>query len=122
MGFFNASIYFDLRHDFYHGIRYDSGSCHDVFRDMQFLWGVLSMLWMYLTPLFYPISIVPKQVQGLVLNNPMYYFVNAFRTIILEGITPRPVVFCQCTVVALVMLGIGSLIFKKTQDKFIFYI
>lgn len=92
------------------------------FRDMQFLWGVLSMLWMYLTPLFYPISIVPKQVQGLVLNNPMYYFVNAFRTIILEGITPRPVVFCQCTVVALVMLGIGSLIFKKTQDKFIFYI
>ena len=92
------------------------------FRDMQFLWGVLSMLWMYLTPLFYPISIVPKQVQGLVLNNPMYYFVNAFRTIILEGITPRPVVFCQCTLVALVMLGIGSLIFKKTQDKFIFYI
>ena len=31
MGFFNASIYFDLRHDFYHGIRYDSGSCHDFF-------------------------------------------------------------------------------------------
>lgn len=31
MGLFNASIYFDLRHDFYHGIRYDSGSCHDVF-------------------------------------------------------------------------------------------
>ena len=26
------------------------------FRDIQFLWGVLSMLWMYLTPLFYPVS------------------------------------------------------------------
>ena len=24
------------------------------FRDIQFLWGVLSMIWMYLTPLFYP--------------------------------------------------------------------
>lgn len=92
------------------------------FRDVQFLWGVLSMLWMYLTPLFYPISIVPQQVRWFVLNNPMYYFVNAFRTIILEGVTPRPIVFCQCTVVALVMLTIGSLIFKKTQDKFIFYI
>ena len=77
------------------------------FRDMQFLWILMA---------------IRLTLAQLVLNNPMYYFVNAFRTIILEGITPRPVVFCQCTVVALVMLGIGSLIFKKTQDKFIFYI
>lgn len=92
------------------------------FRDVQFLWGIVSMVWMYLTPLFYPISIVPEGFRQVIMNNPMYFFVSAVRSIVLEGIAPRPIVFCQCTLVALVMLGIGCFVFKKTQDKFVFYI
>lgn len=92
------------------------------FRDVQFLWGVLSMLWMYLTPLFYPISIIPEGFRPVIVNNPMYYFVSAARSIVLEGITPRPMVFCQCTIAAVIMLVVGCFIFKKTQDKFVFYI
>ncbi len=92
------------------------------FRDIQFLWGVLSMLWMYLTPLFYPVSIVPEAFRGAVLHNPMYIFVHAVRAIVLEGTAPRPLVFFQCTWIALAMLAAGGMIFKKTQDRFIFYI
>ena len=92
------------------------------FRDVQFLWGIVSMLWMYLTPLFYPVSIVPEKFQPAVMNNPMFCFVSAVRSIVLDGITPRPVVFCQCTLIALAMLGIGCMVFKKTQDQFVFYI
>lgn len=92
------------------------------FRDIQFLWGILSMLWMYLTPLFYPVSIVPEGFRGAVLHNPMYVFVGAVRDIVMEGMAPRPMVFFQCTWIALVMLAIGSLVFKKTQDRFVFYI
>lgn len=92
------------------------------FRDIQFLWSIISMIWMYLTPLFYPISILPEGVSKIVMNNPMYFFVSAIRSIVMEGITPRPMVFCQCTLVALAMLGMGCLVFKKTQDKFVFYI
>ncbi len=80
------------------------------------------MLWMYLTPLFYPVSIVPEKFQPAVMNNPMFCFVSAVRSIVLDGITPRPVVFCQCTLIALAMLGIGCMVFKKTQDQFVFYI
>lgn len=92
------------------------------FRDVQFLWGILSMIWTYLTPLFYPVSIVPDSFRRVIENNPMYFFVSAVRSIVMEGITPRPAVFCQCTLIALVMLGIGCAIFKKTQDRFVFYI
>ena len=92
------------------------------FRDVQFLWGIVSMVWMYLTPLFYPISIVPEGFRQVIMNNPMYFFVSAVRSIVLEGIAPRPIAFCQCTLVALVMLGVGCFVFKKTQDKFVFYI
>ena len=92
------------------------------FRDIQFLWGIFSMIWMYLTPMFYPVSIVPDTFKPFVMNNPMYFFVSAVRSIVLDGMTPRPVVFCQCTLIACVMLVIGCSIFKKSQDKFVFYI
>lgn len=92
------------------------------FRDVQFLWGIFNMIWMYLTPLFYPVSIVPEMFKPFVVNNPMYFFVIAVRRIVMDGVTPRPVVFFQCTVVAVVMLLVGCGIFKKTQDKFVFYI
>lgn len=92
------------------------------FRDVQFLWGIVSMLWMYLTPLFYPVSIIPEGFRRVIQSNPMYFFVSAVRCIVMDGATPRPAVFCQCTLVALAMLGVGCLVFKKTQDKFVFYI
>lgn len=92
------------------------------FRDVQFLWGIASMIWMYLTPLFYPVSIVPEEFRLAVMNNPMYLFVSAVRVIVMEGTAPRPGAFCQCTLMALAMLGAGCLVFKKTQDQFVFYI
>lgn len=92
------------------------------FRDVQFLWGILSMLWMYLTPLFYPVSIVPEGFRSVIMCNPMYVFVNAVRTIVMDAAAPRPSVFAQCSLAAFVMLAAGGFVFKKTQDRFIFYI
>jgi ABC-2 type transport system permease protein len=92
------------------------------FRDLQFLWGIFSMVWMYLTPIFYPLSIVPKEIRGYFEYNPMLHYVNAIRAIVLDGVTPKPIEFMICTVSALIMLLLGGFIFKKTQDKFIFYI
>ena len=92
------------------------------FRDVQFLWGVVSMLWMYLTPLFYPVSIIPDGFRQAVLANPMYLYVSAVRSIVMDAAAPRPMVLCGCTAAALVMLAIGCAVFKKTQDQFVFYI
>lgn len=97
-------------------------SAMTFFRDMQFLWEVLSMIWMYVTPLFYPLTIVPKEIRMYFNFNPMYHYVDAVRTIILNGITPRPMEFVICTTWAILMFIMGSFVFKKTQDKFIFYI
>lgn len=92
------------------------------FRDMQFLWGILSLLWMYLTPLFYPISIIPEEFRKAIEYNPMLCYVDSVRSIVLEGITPVPGMFFKCAVVSIVSLAVGGFVFRKTQDKFIFYI
>lgn len=92
------------------------------FRDTQFLWGVLIMIWMYLTPIFYSTDILPDNLIPVLECNPLYHFLAFFRTCILEGISPEPVVYVQCFVMAVAALAVGSLVFKKTQDKFVLYL
>ena len=92
------------------------------FRDMQFLWNVLSMIWMYATPIFYPESILPENFRFVLTINPLYYFIHNTRICILNGISPEPTAYVQCMLIALGMLLVGSLIFRKTQDRFILYL
>ena len=92
------------------------------FRDVQFLWGVLTTIWMYLTPIFYPISAMPTAVQTVVKMNPLYYYLTFVRTCIIDGISPEPVMYAQCVFIGLAMLGIGAFVFKKSQDKFVLYL
>ena len=92
------------------------------FRDTQFLWNVLSMLWMYATPIFYPESIIPAKFAFLIRFNPLYHFIKFSRTVILTGVSPDPSAYLYCAVFALGMLAFGAVVFKKTQDRFILHI
>jgi ABC-type polysaccharide/polyol phosphate export permease len=92
------------------------------FRDVQFLWGVLTTIWMYLTPIFYPLDALPEAVQTIVKLNPLYYYVTFVRTCIISGISPEIRMYALCVVIGLVMLMIGAFVFKKSQDKFILYL
>lgn len=92
------------------------------FRDTQFLWGIISMLWMYMTPLFYPESILPKGIDIILKINPMHFYVKFARICMIEGVTPEPRMYLQCMVSAILALILGAYVFKKTQDKFVLYL
>lgn len=92
------------------------------FRDTQFLWGVFNMMWMYATPIFYPETILPAELKFVLQLNPLYHFLKNTRLCILDGISPEPIVFVQCMLIALVMLAVGALVFRKTQDRFVLYL
>lgn len=92
------------------------------FRDTQFLWGVLNMMWMYATPIFYPETILPAEFRFVLQVNPLYYFLKNARMCILDGMSPEPAVYVQCFLIALAMLLIGALVFRKNQDKFVLYL
>lgn len=92
------------------------------FRDTQFLWSIASMLWMYMTPIFYPESIIPAKFILILKLNPLYHYIRFCRTIIIEGVSPEPKAYISCLAFALVSLLVGSFIFKKSQNKFVLYI
>ena len=76
----------------------------------------------YATPVFYPESILPDSFKGVLAINPMYHFIRFFRQIILEGISPEPREYLICTLFAADFCLLGVAVFKKSQDRFIFYI
>lgn len=92
------------------------------FRDTRFLWNVLSMIWMYLTPLFYPESIIPMAYRTIYHFNPMYQFIAFFRHLVCDGVTPPPNTYLWCMLSALIPMLLGIYVFRKKQDDFILYL
>ncbi len=92
------------------------------FRDVQFLWSVMNMMWMYATPIFYPESILPDEFRLVIRLNPLYHFLKNARICILDGISPEPRAYFLCLAIAAAMLLVGLLVFKKNQDKFVLYL
>jgi lipopolysaccharide transport system permease protein len=93
------------------------------FRDVQYLWGVFSTAWMYLTPIFYPISMLPENVRFAVTSfNPLYYYISQFRYFVLGGEGGWLGEALRGAVAAAVMLTIGLISFSRAKNKFILYI
>ena len=92
------------------------------FRDMGHLYSVWTTAWMYLTPMFYPISIIPDNIKTVIYYNPLYYYVTYLRMLVIDGEIPGMEINVICICFSFLFLLIGLLIFKKNQDKFILYI
>ena len=91
-------------------------------RDMFYIYGIVLTLWTYLTPIMYDISIISERIQRFFKLNPMYHYINFIREIILYHRLPSARSFIVCGGFSLVFLIIGLIIFKKNQDKFIYYV
>ena len=92
------------------------------FRDLLHLYGIILLIWTYLTPIFYPITILPPSIKLLLKFNPLYVFISNFREIVLYGNVPSLFSNLLCIAYAILALIIGTLAFRRTKDKFIFYI
>ena len=91
-------------------------------RDMIHLYGVFTMVWMYLTPIIYPEEILVGIMQSIMKLNPMYYYVDYLRQVTLYGTMPGLndfLIMCGCSIASLL---IGIAVFKKKQDRFILFI
>lgn len=104
------------------GISYLLATLMVYFRDTQFLWSVVCMVWMYCTPLFYPESIIPQNLIRLYHANPMYQIVSFARTALIDGVSPGPTSYLYCLLIGVVPLMIGLWIFNRKEKDFALYL
>lgn len=93
------------------------------FRDIQYIYNAFTTAWLYLTPIFYPVESLSKELQWIISHvNPMYFYIAQFRALIYQGCMPGWKFVIAGSVTAVLMLLIGMFFFAKNQDKFILYI
>jgi len=89
------------------------------FRDIMHLYSVFITALMYLTPVIYPMSILPSWLTKIVLLNPITNIIMMFRDTIMYSSLPGFTNVLVAAVESIVMLAIGMYVFYKNQDEFI---
>lgn len=92
------------------------------FRDIGYLYSIVTMLMMYASAIFYSVDILPARAQSLFLCNPIYVYINYFRQIVIHGQIPSLEYHLLCAFYAGVVLLIGGVVYKKYNHKFLYYI
>jgi lipopolysaccharide transport system permease protein len=100
------------------------------FRDTEYFLSILLQLWLYLTPIIYPVSMVQEQsdtigglfgtpvtIMHIYHLNPMEHFVNVFRQLMYDNRWPDPQEWLICTCWAAASIVIGTVVFRRNERK-----
>lgn len=89
------------------------------FRDIMHLYSVFTTALMYLTPVIYPLSILPEWLAPIVRLNPITNILLMFRDVMLNNNLLDIKSLVVAILEAAVILIIGLIVFYKNQDEFI---
>ncbi len=92
------------------------------FSDVVELVGVLLTVLMYLTPIFYPMAILPDNVRWVVRFNPLRSVLEVFRDPIHYGKIPPLEHLAVCVGITAVALALGGYAFRRSSDRIPFYV
>mgnify|MGYP006173762095 CR=1 FL=1 len=84
-------------------------------RDVGVAMPVLVQVWMFVSPVVYPLNLVPESWRPLYLLNPMAGIINSFRDVLLRGQPPDPTPLLYAVVVTACALPLAYLAFKRTE-------
>jgi lipopolysaccharide transport system permease protein len=100
------------------------------FRDTQWFLGIILQMWLYLTPIIYPASLVTAQSERIgylfgtqltvdfIYNlNPMAHFVEIFRNLLYDNRWPDPTEWLICALWAIGSLFVGVVVFRRNEKK-----
>ena len=92
------------------------------FRDMQYLWGIVTQLIMWLSAIFYSIDTFPLHVRNMFLFNPLYLYIRYFRKIVLDGVIPSLGFHVAAGAYALLFFALGCHMYRKYNQEFLYYV
>ncbi|HEX6304638.1 MAG TPA: ABC transporter permease [Anaerolineales bacterium] len=92
------------------------------FADMLPVYEVVLTIWMYATPIIYPIDAVPPQFAWILKLNPLYYILEIFRQPLFNGTIPDPNVWLVATGSAVTVLILGGWIFTTKSNEYAYRI
>jgi len=90
------------------------------FRDLTYIYGVFTLMLFFLTPImYYHPTTIPERFLGIYGMNPLFQFLQYFRSVAMEGVVPDLWTNLVCLGLALTSLCVGTFVFMRQQDKYI---
>lgn len=90
------------------------GTLNVFFRDVGQAIGIVLTFWFWLTPIVYPLSILPPAVASFVTNwNPMTRIITGYHDIALNNALPDPAAYVGHLVLAAVLFALAYFCFKR---------
>ncbi len=84
------------------------------FRDLNQITSILIQVWFWLTPIVYVLDILPDGLKKIMSFNPLYYFIESYQSLILQG---ELVNIINLLLISLVTFLLGWIIYKKMIDE-----
>lgn len=101
------------------GVAFFASAVTVYFRDLQHILGIVSMAWMYFTPVIYSSDIVPEQYETLFRINPMTPVIEAYRSILYYGRIPDLQMLLTGLGEGALGLVVGLVVFELLKRHFV---
>ena len=89
------------------------------FRDLEYILNIISMAWMYLSPIMYTTDMVPRKLKTIFQFNPMTAIIEAYHQILYYKRVPEMKVLGGAVFWGIGFLVVGILVFEKLQKRFV---
>ncbi len=103
------------------GVNWILSMIHVIFRDLQYVIGILLMIMLIASPIAYTPDMVPGSLRPLILLNPFAYFVIAYQQVLVLGRAPSGVQWLSLLLMSLGMFALGGWVFSKGKRALIDY-
>ncbi len=100
------------------GVALVLGGLYVYYRDLNQIWEVILQLGFFLSPIVYPLSILPENILPYYMLNPITVIIQAYRDIFLNGVFPPLWELAYLLGVSVFLLVIGGLIFSRLERRF----
>jgi len=95
-----------------------TSAAHVNFRDIGHGLPLLIQLWMFATPVAYPISVIPEWLRPYYLLNPMAAIIDGYRRAIILGTHPDLMALALSVTITVVLTAAALSIFKRAERTF----
>jgi lipopolysaccharide transport system permease protein len=101
------------------GVAYVLCTLNVLVRDMQHVVGLLVMVWMFCTPIFYPAVLLrDTHFRFLLEVNPMFWLIDSYQRIVLYGLWPQWHLLGRFAIVALIVYALGARLLMREKRRF----
>jgi len=100
------------------GLAWIFASLGVFFRDIGQITGILTMVLMFLCPIFYPLDSIPEKYQAYIKLNPLTFFVQQMREVVVIGHQPDWSGLVVALILGALVANIGLYLFYRTKRAF----